>query len=144
MPSQVVRNTPVYNYDNYVEVARRELHEAWELAKERLTDRKTYNKSQYDKKATKHDIEPGDFVLLKNQNPKGKHDVLWLGPYDIDWVDDKYVTIKMDGVYRKYSLDNVKKSEAWQLPPGAPERYILHIIRILCNQQKTAAQRRSD
>lgn len=140
MPSQILRKTPVYNYDNYVDVMRRELFEAWELAKERLTDRKIYNKTQYDKRATTHDIEPGDFVLVKNQNPKGKHDVLWLGPYDIDWVDDKYVTIKMDGVYRKHSLDNVKKSEAWRLPPGAPERYILRIMRRIQREQESGQE----
>lgn len=39
--------------------------------------------------------------------------------------------VKMDGVYKKYSLDNVKKSEVWMLPPDAPERYILSIIRLL-------------
>lgn len=87
MPNQVLKKTPVYNYDNYVEVARRELCEAWELAKERLTERKIYNKSQYDKKATKHNnIQSGDFILIKNQNLKGKHDPIWLGPIDVDWV----------------------------------------------------------
>lgn len=103
-----------------------------ELAKERLADRKAYNKTQYDKKATKKlDIYPDDFVLIKNLNRKGKHDPIWEGPIDIDWVDDKYVTAKVDGVYKKNSLDNVKKSQAWLLPPDIPERYILHIIGLL-------------
>ena len=146
MPAQVTKNRPVYNYDNYAEVARKELHDAWKLAKERLMDRKLVNKDNFDKKIKEKDvdpdssfdkrfnskgIEPGDFVLIKNQRRKGKHDMLWLGPYDIDWADEKYVTIKIKGVYRKISLDDVKKSEAWQLPSNAPERYILQIIKYL-------------
>lgn len=48
MPDQLLRKAPVYNFDNYVDVMRKELTDAWELAKERLHERKVTNKDNYD------------------------------------------------------------------------------------------------
>lgn len=131
MPSQITKNVPVYNYDNYVEVVRGELHDALQLAKERLMKRKEQNKNIFDRRANTKNIEPGDFVLIKNHNRKSKLDPIWLGPVDIDWADEKYITAKIDGVYKKISLDDVKKSEAWHLPDDAIERYILSAMKRL-------------
>lgn len=115
MPPQIFRRIPIYNYDNYADMQRRELHDAWYLAQEKLRTQKEYNKTQYDKKANPIDIQPGDMVLIKNQVKSGKHDELWKGPYEVDWVEEKYITINKKGSFKKVSKDNVKLSKAYEI-----------------------------
>lgn len=131
MPPQIFKNISPYNYDNYAEMTRRELHDAWYLAKERLMDRKAYNKTQYDKKTNPVDVQPGDLVLIRNQAKKGKHDMVWLGPFEVDWAEEKYVTIQVNGAYRKVSKDDLKLSKACCLPDDSPDKSIARMMRQL-------------
>ncbi|ORD97422.1 hypothetical protein HERIO_703 [Hepatospora eriocheir] len=44
---------------------------------------------------THHDYLVGDFICVRNNNPQGKLDVVWLGPFEIINVSNNFVIVKM-------------------------------------------------
>lgn len=74
-----------YNYDDYANELKENLIYGWNLAREKLMDRKNKNKEYFDNKNNTEDLplKIGDNVLMKNTNKKTKYDQLYVGPYEI-------------------------------------------------------------
>lgn len=76
---------PNYTFDDYAHEIREYLHYAWNLAREKLIQRKEKNKDYYDNKNKTEnlDLKVGDLVLMKNMYRKTKFDQKYLGPYEV-------------------------------------------------------------
>lgn len=112
LPDAITKSKPIYNYDNYVDVLTRELHDAWALAKEKLLSAKIVNKHYYDEKTHDPKLEVGDMVYTKNEVKKHKWDSPKLGPYKIISIpSDQYVILDVDGTQKKVHRDKTSKSK---------------------------------
>lgn len=76
---------PRYTFDNYLHEMREYLHYAWNLAREKLIQRKEKNKEYYDGKNNTEnlDLKIGDLVLMQNMHRNTKFDPKYVGPYEV-------------------------------------------------------------
>lgn len=87
LPTNITGSKPIiYNYENYKNELRSNLHDSYKLAKERILKRKIENKAQHDKKLNSLEIEPNDLVLQKIEVGKGKYHAQYEGPYRVEEV----------------------------------------------------------
>ena len=70
IPPFLKQKTPIYNYDNYVQILRYKLHEAYEAVRENLKRSKEYSYEKVNEKVFKI----GDLVRIKNSAKKGNLD----------------------------------------------------------------------
>lgn len=130
LPDAITQRKPIYNYDNYVDVLMRELHDAWCLAKEKLLTAKIINKHYYDAKVHDPKLEIGDLVYMTNEVKKHKWDSPKLGPYKIVSIpSDQYVIIDINGTEKKIHRDKTTKS---RLPIGKVTEMETKTIRAIC------------
>lgn len=79
---------PCYNYEDYTSELRQKLQESCALARDRLVEKKTKSKTQYDKKQHELIVNVGDKVLLKDHIHTGKLNPRWLGPFAVISLHD--------------------------------------------------------
>lgn len=124
------RKKPIYNYDNYVDILTRELHDAWSLAKEKLLSAKVINKHYYDKQKYDPELKVGDMVYIKNEIKKHKWDTPKLGPYKIVQIPtEQYVIIDSNGSEKKIHKNKTTKARS---VPGELKQTEQKIIRTIC------------
>lgn len=129
LPDAITQKKPIYNYDNFVDVLTRELHDAWALAREKLHTVKVKNKEYYDRKMHDPKLEVGDLVYVTNEVKKHKWDSPKLGPYEITEIpSDQYVVINIDGKPKKVHKNKTSKSRSCfeEIPPT--EQKIINTI----------------
>lgn len=113
LPDAITQKKPIYNYDNYVDVLLRELHDAWALAGEKLHSVKLKNKEYYDRKLYDPELKVGDYVYLVNEVKKHKWDSPKHGPYEIKQIpSEQYVIVDVDGNEKKIHKNKTSKSRA--------------------------------
>ena len=96
IPSSLKQKTPLYNYDNYVQILRFKLHEAYQAVKENLQKSKERSKEYYDEKINEKIFKIWDFVRIKNPAKKGKLDFNWSKPFEVINVNiDVNTTLKI-------------------------------------------------
>lgn len=110
LPDAITRSKPVYNYDNYAELCRKELHDAWKLAAQMNEMMKQKNKVQYDKKVNEVVFKPNDKILVKKIIKDKKFDFVWNGPFTITEVFPKYVIYEDGNKKKKIGKDYIKLS----------------------------------
>lgn len=86
---------PIYNFDNFVKIAKNTLQRAHKIAQNLVNKSKLANKAIYDKKCNPIDVTIGDLVLLRRE-PYKKHERLYDGPHKITEVRDKNVIIEIN------------------------------------------------
>lgn len=112
LPDAITQKKPIYNYDNYVEVLTREMHDAWCLAREKLLSAKLINKQIYDTKKYDPKLQVGDYVYIRNEVKKHKWDAVKLGPFKIlNIPSDQYVIIDHDGTEKKVHRNKTSKTK---------------------------------
>lgn len=114
---------------------KRELHDAWQLAREKIQQRKEISKRHYDKYTNDIQIKVGDKIRVKNHKKHGKYDVLFRGPYTIQRVDvsptNKTVIYK-DGNRRKTAnKDHVKLDRTPTTNPAVDEEMLISLINMM-------------
>lgn len=112
LPDALAKQKPIYNYDNYAELIKREFADAWQLAKEKLATIKEMNKKHYDKDVKLIDIKIGDKILVKKIVKNRKFDFAWNGPFPVTKVFEKYIEYKDGRKTKKISKDYVKLAKA--------------------------------
>lgn len=112
LPDILAKQKPIYNYNNYSELIRREFADAWQLAKEKLQHGKEINKKYYDKKLKEIEIKVGDKILVKKIVKSKKFDYSWNGPFIVTNIFEKYVEYKDGRKIKKIGLDYVKLAKA--------------------------------
>lgn len=86
---------PQYNYNDYCHELKKNMQEAHQLAKAQLQTNKIESKNRYDQTLKSLNINPGDKVMMKEKQSKGKLAPKWLGPYIVieSHPDSPYLTI---------------------------------------------------
>lgn len=110
IPNHLTKPKVIYNYDNFADSTRNNIARALDLAREHLCARKAQNKKYYDMKLNEIVLAPDDMVLVKNMKKKHKFDDVYLGPYKITNIHDKYVEILRRGKKVKIHKNLVKKA----------------------------------
>lgn len=109
----IVKKQNIYNYDNYVKILIRELHDAWSIAQRELLTTKIKNKAQHDKKTKNPTLKPEDFVLVNNESKKHKFDKPLLGPFKVlEIMSDQNIIIEQNGKRKKIHRNRTKKSNS--------------------------------
>lgn len=132
LPDAITKRRHIYNYDNYVDILTRELHDAWTLAQENLLAVKIKNKQNHDIKVHNPELKIGDFVYISNEVKKHKWDDPNLGPFPItDIPSDQYIIIDKNGTPKKIHRNRTKKSAVHnrQIPPIINQ--LINVIRIV-------------
>lgn len=111
LPDAITKRRQIYNYNNYVDILTRELHDAWALAQEKLLDVKIKNKYHHEPKVYDPELKIGDFVYIANETKKHKWDDPNLGPYAITEIpSDQYIIVDQNGTPKKIHKNRTKKS----------------------------------
>lgn len=129
LPDAITQKKPIYNYDNFVDVLMRELHDAWTLAREKLHVAKIKNKENYDKKTFDPELKIGDLVYLSNEVKKHKWDSPKLGPFEIKEIPtEQYIIIDIDGKPKKVHRNRTSKSKVGGQEIPSTEQKIINTI----------------
>lgn len=112
IPTNVLKRSTPYNYDNLASEIKSNIQLALEKAKEHLMTRKLRNKLNYDKKINNIEIQPDDLILIRAQVKSAKFGNAYHGPYRVMEVRDPYLTIMRRGKISKIHKNLVKKSIA--------------------------------
>lgn len=108
LPDSLKRKSPIYNYDNYSNLIKKEFTDAWLMAQEAVNKSKLNNKKYYDKKLNMINIKIGDKIFVKKIIRDGKFDLVWKGPFVVVEMGEKYI-IYMEGKKKKsIGIDYVK------------------------------------
>lgn len=129
LPEVIKKKKPIYNYDNFVDLMLRELHDAWSLSREKLQIAKTKNKKYYDKKVHSPLLQVGDYVLVKNESKDHKFDNVSNGPYKIIEIpSEQYVIVKIANENKKIHRNRIKKTTASFPEISQLEQQIIKVI----------------
>ena len=94
--SSLKQKTPLYNYDNYVQILRFKLNEAYQAAKENSQKFKERSKGYYDENINEKIFKIGDLVRIKNPAKEGKLDFNWFKPFEVININsDVNATLKI-------------------------------------------------
>lgn len=131
LPDAVTKRRTIYNYDNYVDILTREMHDAWSLAQENLLNIKIKNKKTHDVKVHNPELKIGDYVYISNETKKHKWDDPNLGPFRITEIpSDQYIIIDQDGVSKKIHRNRTKKSSVHNKNISYSTNFFINIARI--------------
>lgn len=133
LPDSILRKTPIYNYDSYAQLLKRELHDAWQLAKEKIQERKEISKKYYDRAVNDVQIKVGDTIRVKNHVKHGKYDILYTGPYTVVEVPTNKTVVYLDGRKRKRASKDHVKLDKTPISSGATadEQAMIELINTL-------------
>ena len=112
IPTQLTKNKPNYNYDDFAEITRNNIVEALKLAKEKIHAQKLKNKKYYDRKTYEQEIHVGDMVLYKSPVRDHKFQNVYEGPYEVVDASDSYIEILKKNKRIKVHKNHVKKAKA--------------------------------
>lgn len=105
------RITPVYNIDNYIKIIKYNLELCHKRAHEFIKKFKMRNKNLYDKNSNSLNIKINDMVLVK-QEPYHKFKPVYSGPFKVDAIDGKNITINLNDKPYQIHKNRVVKYEA--------------------------------
>lgn len=108
LPDAITKSRPVYNYDNFAELIRKELQDAWQLAQKMNQKAKETNKRYYDRKTNEIKVKVGDKIMVKKHTKDKKFDFVWNGPFEVTSVHDRSVKYKDKRKEKSTNLDYVK------------------------------------
>lgn len=106
------KETSSYNYDDFAQELKDNLKYSWDLAQQKLIERKNKNKTYFDEKNKTKDLrlDVGDMVLMKNTDRKTKYDSLYVGPYEIvEITGPNTVKLKRKNKIVRAHKDHLKK-----------------------------------
>lgn len=114
LPDSILRNQPIYNYENYAHIMKKELRDAWNLARDMVNKKKEQRKKTYDKNVNDIHVQPGDQILIKKHVKNRKFDMSWVGPFEVTEVpNSKYVLYKdKKNLQKKIGKDHIKLAKA--------------------------------
>jgi hypothetical protein len=90
-----VSSIPIYNPDNYKVELQHRLRVAWKEAHDNLVKNKEKRKEFLDQSMRIKEYKPGDQILLKKENRKGKLDDLYIGPFKVTKCADPNIEIQI-------------------------------------------------
>lgn len=133
LPDSILRRSPIYNYDSYAQLLKRELHDAWQLAREKIQQRKEISKRYYDRALNDVQIKVGDRIRVRNHKRHGKYDVLYRGPFTVIEVPSNKAVVYKDGNRRRSAnKDHVKLDKTPIVADAAfDEQILINIINTL-------------
>ena len=133
LPDTITRKTPIYNYDSYVDIIRRHLHEAWSLARDKIQAKKEYAKQYYDRYLNDVKIKPGDYVRVQNHVKHGKYDTLYSEPMKVKATpSDKTVVVQNGHKTKRVNKDHVKLDKTMAIGGMSyAETALLNLIQVL-------------
>lgn len=108
LPDTINKRKPVYNYDNFTELIRKELHNAWQFAAKMNDRMKENNKKYYDRRTNEIEIKPGDRIMVKKLTRDKKFGYVWNGPYQVISVHGKRLIYKDNNKTKSIGFDYVK------------------------------------
>lgn len=113
LPTSVTgKKSVTYNYNDYAQELKENLNYSWNLAREKLIERKSKNKKYFDEKNGTEDLHLniGDKVLMKNTNKKSKYDEQYVGPYEVvEITGPNTIKIKRRNKIVRAHKDHLKK-----------------------------------
>lgn len=114
LPNNIIKNdTPIYNYDSYVNEVRTKLKRCHELAHQNIIKRKESNKKYYDRQVKNISLKKNDLVLVLKNKKDSKFDQPYDGPFRVErMVNPVIVQLKKGNKSIRVHLDKIKKAEA--------------------------------
>lgn len=88
--------TPIYNFENYIKIAKHTLQVAHQAACRAIEHFKQITKNTYDKKIHPTDFEVGDSFLIKSE-PYNKFKNIYTGPYIVKMINEPNITYEHNG-----------------------------------------------
>lgn len=99
---------PVYNYDDYVSELRYRLQTEYKRVCEQIEKDKIARKNAYDKNVREVSFQIGDLILIRKES-NHKHENLFIGPFEIESLDEFNVTVKDDTKRMTVHKDRIKR-----------------------------------
>lgn len=132
LPDSLTKRQPIYNYDNFADLVKREFADAWQLARDKIAKAKEVNKKYYDRATNIIKFKVGDRILVKKIIKDRKFDFAWKGPFEILETHEKYVIYKEGNKKKKINMDYIKLAKSVKFLENIPEQQITMLRKIYC------------